>query len=91
MQTPRFVGGCGFELSSPSLPSPVTRGPRALRHVLNQPTAHRALSLHAADLARLSARPTHGVLHRVPLDEAPGTDTALCWRLRLRTVVTVSC
>ena len=41
--TPRFVGGCGFESSWPSLSSPVTRGARALRHVENQPTAHRAL------------------------------------------------
>ena len=41
--TPRQVGGCGFELSLPSLSSPVARGPRALRHVENQPTAHRAL------------------------------------------------
>ena len=47
------------------------RGPRALRHVENQPTAHRALSLHDADLARLSARPTRDALHPARVAEAP--------------------
>ena len=41
--TPRSVGGCGFEPSLPSRSRPVARGARALRHVENQPTAHRAL------------------------------------------------
>ena len=36
------VGGCGFETSLPSVSSPVARGPRALCHVENQPTAQRA-------------------------------------------------
>ena len=42
-QTPRLVGGCGLKPSMPSHSRPVARGARALRHVDNQPTAHRAL------------------------------------------------
>ena len=38
------------------------------------PTEH--LSLRAACLARLSARPTRDALHPTPLAEAPGADTA---------------
>ena len=41
--TPRSVGGCGFEPSLPSRSRPVVRGARPLRHVKNQPIAHRAL------------------------------------------------
>ena len=70
-QTPRFVGGCGFEPSLPSRSRPVARGACALRPVdtCRPPTEH--LSLRAACLARLSARPTRGGLHHTPLAEAP--------------------
>ena len=42
-QTPRFVGGCGFGPSLTSRFRPVACDARALRHVENQPTTHRAL------------------------------------------------
>ena len=47
--TPRRVGGCGFETLQSNRSSSVARGPRALRHVENQPTAPTA---HGARTAR---------------------------------------
>ena len=40
--TPRLVGGCGFNEAESKFMSPVPRGPRAVRPVENQPSAHGA-------------------------------------------------
>ena len=79
------VGGCGFETSLPSVSSPVARGPRALRHVENQPTAHRALhcALRAWRGCLRGQLATRSTPRRWP--RLLSTDTAPGRRLRLRT------
>ena len=83
--TPRQVGGCGFERRDDSFNS-VSRGPRALRPVKNQPTAHRARARWRTWRGCLrSQRGTRSTSRRWP--RLFFTDTAPGRRLRLRNVV----
>ena len=85
--TPRQVGGCGFGMSWP--PYVRCRGPRALRPVENQPTAHGARARwrtwRGCLRGQRGTRSPHAVWPRLFF-----TDTAPGRRLRLRTAVTIA-
>ena len=87
--TPCQVGGCGFGPSLPSVSSPVARGPRALRHVENQPTVQRALyfALRAWRGCLRGQLATRSTPRRWP--KLFSTETVPGRRLRLRNVVAV--
>ena len=87
--TPRQVGGCGFETTWPTRASPVARGPRALRPVENQPTAHGARARWRTWRGCLRGqRAARSTPRRWP--RLFFTDTAPGRRLRLRNVVTAA-
>ena len=84
--TPRQVGGCGFGTSCSQRSTTVSRGPRALRPVENQPTAHGARARWRTWRGCLrSQRATRSIPRRWP--RLFFTDTAPGRRLRLRNVV----
>ena len=87
--TPRQVGGCGCGTTWPQQPIPVPRGPRALRPVENRPAAHRARARWRA--WRGCLRSQHGARSNPRhWSRLFVSDTAPCWRMRLRNVVIIA-
>ena len=84
--TPRQVDGCGFETSLPLRPTTVSRDPRALRPVENQPMTKGARGRWRTWRVVLAGqRATRSISRRWP--RLFFTDTAPVRRLRLRNVV----